>query len=104
MNIAKHPVALITGASRGIGAVTALALAERSYDVAITYRSKASRAQEVANKITDLGTRALAIGCDITQAADLERLFAEFQEWSPHLDLLVLNAAGGLERDLAAAD
>jgi len=104
MNVVKHPVALITGGSRGIGAVTALALAEHGYDVAIVYRSKAVRAQEVANKVTGLGTRALTIGCDITQAADLERLFVEFQEWSPYLDLLILNAAGGLERDLIAAD
>src|SRR2546430_13835867 len=104
MNVAKHPVALITGGSRGIGAATALALAERGYDVAITYRNKAARAQEIADKVTSLGMRVLTIGCDITQSADIERLFAELQAWNSCLDLLILNAAGGLERDLIAAD
>ncbi len=102
--VIKKPVALITGGSRGIGAATALALAERGYDVAITYRNKAARAQEVTDKITALGRRALAIGCDITQPTDRERLFAELQTWSSHLDLLILNAAGGLERAQVAAD
>lgn len=46
----------------------------------------------------------LSIGCDITQPEDVERLFTQLREWSSHLDLLVLNAAGGLERDLVAAD
>ena len=100
----RHLVALITGGSRGVGAATALALAERGYDVAIVYRNKAARANEVVAEITQRGMQALAMGCDITQQADLDRLFATLKDWSGRLDLLILNAAGGLERDLVAAD
>jgi NAD(P)-dependent dehydrogenase (short-subunit alcohol dehydrogenase family) len=104
METVGRPVALVTGASRGIGAATALALAEHGYDVAITYRNKAARANEIAAEITRHGVRALAVGCDITQPEDVNRLFATIRQWSEHLNLLVLNAAGGLERDLVAAD
>lgn len=100
----ERPVALITGGSRGIGAATALALAKRGYDVTITYRNKAARAEEVVSEMTSLGARARAIACDITNAADVEQLFSVLQVWTDHLDLLVLNASGGLERDLVAED
>lgn len=104
MGLIRHPVALITGGSRGVGAAAALALAERGYDVAIIYRNKAARANEVVAEIIQRGVYALAIGCDITQQADLNRLFNTLKEWSGRLDLVVLNASGGLERDLVAAD
>lgn len=104
MNGIRRPVALVTGGSRGIGAATALALADHGHDVAITYRNKAARADEVAAAVTGRGARALAVGCDITRQEDLDRLFARLRDWSDRLDLVVLNASGGLERDLVAAD
>lgn len=104
MGLTRRPVALITGGSRGIGAATATALAKRGYDIVITYRNKATRANEVVAEITQRGMQALAMSCDITQQADLDRLFATLKNWSGYLDLLILNAAGGLERDLVAAD
>lgn len=104
MEYSRRPLALITGGSRGIGAATALALADCGYDVTLTYRNKATRASEVAAEVMQRGVRALTICCDITQQMDIERLFAELREWRGQLDLLVLNAAGGLERDLVAAD
>ena len=97
-------VALVTGGSRGVGAATALELAEVGYDVLLTYRNKAARAEEVASAIAARGQRALPLQGDITQAADREQLVAALREWADHLDLLVLNASGGLERDLLAAD
>src|SRR5919199_7023855 len=100
----RRLVALVTGGSRGVGAATALALADRGYDVLITYRNKAARAGEVANEVRQRGVRARAVECDVTKHEDRNRLFALFAEWSDHLDLLVLNASGGLERDLVAAD
>jgi NAD(P)-dependent dehydrogenase (short-subunit alcohol dehydrogenase family) len=102
--LTQRPVALVTGASRGIGAATALALADRGYDVIITYRNKMARANEVATGVTQKGVRALSLQCDITQSSDLDALFAAIKAWGGCLDLLVLNAAGGLERDLVAAD
>ncbi len=97
-------VALITGGSRGIGAATARALAERGYDIALTYRNKAARANEVAAHITTLGQQALSVECDITQPNDVQHLFIKLKEWRTVLDILVLNASGGLERDLLARD
>src|SRR5438094_5989224 len=103
--LTQHPVALVTGGSRGIGAATALALAERGYDVVLTYRNKPARANEIVTNITQRSSgRALSVQCDITQSSDLDALFAAVRAWSGHLDLLVLNAAGGLERELVAAD
>jgi|SRR5579859_2133178 len=104
METASKPVALVTGGSRGIGAATALALADHGYDIVITYRNKAARADEVAAEIRQRGGGSLVVGCDITQPKDIERLSVALKEWRNRLNLLVLNAAGGLERDLVAAD
>ncbi len=100
----KRPAALVTGGSRGIGAATALALAQRGYDVAITYRNKVARAEEVIAEVTAVGVRATTIACDITSEKDVEQLFSILKAWSDRLNLLVLNASGGLERDLVAED
>ncbi len=104
MQPTERPVALVTGGSRGIGAATAVALAARGYDVAITYRNKAARADKVAAQITQRGAAAIAVRGDITRQEDIDQLFAAVQAWRGHLDVLVLNASGGLERDLLAAD
>jgi NAD(P)-dependent dehydrogenase (short-subunit alcohol dehydrogenase family) len=97
-------VVLVTGGSRGIGAATALALAARGCDAVITYRNKAARAEEVVASIEALGRQGLAVAADMTQPDAVAHLFAQVAAWGGHLDLLVLNASGGLERDLVAAD
>lgn len=97
-------VALLTGGSRGIGAATALTLAQHGYDVALTYRNKAARAQEVIESIMQQGQRGLALACDMTRPDDVQRSIQEIGQWSGHLDALVLNASGGMERDLVATD
>lgn len=97
-------VALVTGGSRGIGAATALTFAQHGYDVALAYRNKAARAQEVVESIEQRGQQGLALACDMTHPAEVQRFFQEFQLWAVHLDALILNASGGMERDLAAAD
>ncbi len=97
-------VALVTGGSRGIGAATVLALAARGYDVALTYRNKAARAERVAAEARALRVDALTIGGDMTQPADLARLLAELRAWRGALDALILNASGGLEREAVASD
>ena len=96
--------ALITGGSRGIGAATARELAARGFDVAFTYRNKAARADEVAADVERAGRAALALQGDITDAAALRALAAAVRDWRGRIDVLVLNASGGLERDLLAAD
>ncbi|HEY6540481.1 MAG TPA: SDR family NAD(P)-dependent oxidoreductase, partial [Ktedonobacteraceae bacterium] len=82
-------VALVTGGSRGIGAETALALAEHGYDVALTYRNKAARAQEVVAAITRQGRETLALRCDITHADEVTHLFQQVSQWRAHLNILV---------------
>lgn len=97
-------IALVTGGSRGIGGATTVSLARYGYHVAITYRNKAVRAQAVAEEIEGHGVQALVVGCDVTRQDDVDRLFAAVRAWKDHIDLLVLNASGGLERDRVAAD
>jgi NAD(P)-dependent dehydrogenase (short-subunit alcohol dehydrogenase family) len=100
----KKRVALITGGSRGIGAETALALAERGYDVALTYRSKAARANQVISALTRRGGHGIALPADMTHSEDVARLFCHLKQWTDHFDALILNASGGLERNLIAVD
>src|SRR5579871_2197415 len=104
MESSERLVALITGGSRGIGAASAIALAERGYDIAITYRNKAARASKVVDEIKQRGMDAIAVRGDVTQQADVAQLFATVKEWRGCLNVLVLNASGGLERDLLAVD
>lgn len=89
--------ALVTGSSRGIGADTARYFAEAGARVAINYRNKEARALKLVTAIEESGGTAIAIGADLTkpdEVADLaERIRAEFGG----LDLLVLNASGGME-------
>jgi NAD(P)-dependent dehydrogenase (short-subunit alcohol dehydrogenase family) len=99
-----RPVALVTGGSRGIGAATGRALARQGYDVVLTYRNKAARAEAVAREVRASGVRCLVVGCDITAGEDVDRLRAEVEAWGGDLRVLALNASGGLERDLVAAD
>jgi 3-oxoacyl-[acyl-carrier protein] reductase len=94
--------ALVTGASRGIGASVARQLAAIGADVAINYRSKLPRAQEVAAAIEALGRRSLLLQADITNPDDIASTFSQFKQSWKHLDILVLNASGGLEKDKPA--
>jgi len=100
----RRPTVLITGGSRGIGAATARALAHQGYDVALTYHNKRARAEEVADEVRRTGVRTLVVACDITRPDDVASLYAELQAWAARLDLLVLNASGGLERERLATD
>jgi 3-oxoacyl-[acyl-carrier protein] reductase len=84
--------ALVTGASRGIGAAIALALAEKGADVAITYERSAERAAEVVRAIEAKGRKALAIQADSADPAAVKRSVDEAAEGLGGLDILVNNA------------
>jgi 3-oxoacyl-[acyl-carrier protein] reductase len=92
-------VALITGASRGIGAAVAQLLAAEGAEVVINYRSKGSRAEEVAANIVAAGGKAILAQSDITSESDVSKMFESIAAQCGRLDLLVLNASGGLEKD-----
>lgn len=100
--VAAHKVALVTGASRGVGAATARLLARRGLDVVVNYRDKARRAEQVAAAVRALGRRALSVQADLTQPDPTARMFALTGDLFGALDVLVLNASGGLERDAPA--
>ena len=85
-------VALVTGASRGIGRAAALALAEAGVDVAVNYRVREDQAQEVCSRIRSLGRRALAVGADVSRAAEVNRLVDAVEQELGPVDILVNNA------------
>ncbi len=62
-------IALVTGASRGLGRAIALALAEAGSDVAVNYHRQEAAAREVCARIVGLGRRALAVGADVSRAS-----------------------------------
>lgn len=90
--------AFVTGASRGIGASVAKQLAAAGADVAINYRSKESRARTVGEEVRAFGRRALVLQGDITNATDISSNLSEIRSAWERLDVLVLNASGGLEK------
>ncbi len=92
-----HPVILITGGSRGIGAATAILAAKRGYDVAFTYQSNATAANEVAEKIRATGRKALMLQADVAVEAVVLGVFQQVDAQLGRLDALV-NNAGILEK------
>ncbi|MGM4903332.1 SDR family NAD(P)-dependent oxidoreductase [Tardiphaga sp. 866_E4_N2_1] len=92
-NKLKGRVALVTGGSRGLGAVTALALADEGADVAISYVSSAEKAEAVVEKLKAKGVRALAIRSDQADAAAAKPLIKTVMAHYGKLDILINNAA-----------
>ena len=88
-------LALVTGASRGIGRAIALALAEAGADVVVNYLSRSREAQEVESQITRLGKRCIAIQADVSIRGDVDRLGAA----AGPIDILINNA--GISRPQA---
>ncbi|MDZ8172690.1 SDR family oxidoreductase [Microbacterium xanthum] len=94
--------ALVTGSSRGIGADTARYLAQAGADVVINFRNKAPRAEKLATELREFGVRVLVVGADLTDHASVAEMFAEVEREFGRLDILVLNASGGMESGMAA--
>ncbi|MFE7844792.1 SDR family oxidoreductase [Microbacterium sp. NPDC057407] len=93
--------ALVTGSSRGIGADTARYLAEAGANVVINYRNKAPRAEKLATELRQLGVEVLVVGADLTDAESVQAMFAAVEQQFGALDVLVLNASGGMEAGMA---
>jgi NAD(P)-dependent dehydrogenase (short-subunit alcohol dehydrogenase family) len=85
-------VALITGASRGIGAATARVLAEQKFRVVVNYRSSAEQADEVVQAVTAAGGEAVAIRADVTEPDDVTAMVDETNDKWGRVDVIVHNA------------
>ncbi|HEX9583206.1 MAG TPA: SDR family NAD(P)-dependent oxidoreductase, partial [Gammaproteobacteria bacterium] len=97
------PVAVITGASRGIGAATARLAAARGYAVAINYRTNGGAAEKVVGDIEAAGGRAVSIQADVSEEQDVLRLFETVDRSLGTVTALV-NNAGILETQMRVAD
>lgn len=86
-------VALVTGGSRGLGAATALALADKGADVAISYVASADKAQAIVDQLKRKGVRALAVKSDQADPATAKPLLDTVLAHFGQLDILVNNAA-----------
>jgi len=92
----RHRVALVTGASRGIGRAVAVQLARDGHHVIVNYHERGDAAQAVVDQIEQEGGHAFALQADVSQSPDVQRLFAEAEAHFGGVTVLVNNA--GLER------
>jgi 3-oxoacyl-[acyl-carrier protein] reductase len=92
--------ALVTGASRGIGAAIAMALAEAGAAVAVNYREHADEADAVVAKIKDMGGRAIATAADVSQAAAVASMVDHAASALGSIDILVNNAGLAIMREI----
>lgn len=95
--------AIITGGGRGIGRSIALALAHEGADVCLVARTQ-SQITEVAETVRELGRKAVAVPCDVTDLAAVEAAVDEAARELGHINLLVNNAGGGEERTKVGED
>ena len=92
--------ALVTGGSRGIGRATALALAEKGVDVAISYLRNESAATATVAAIEAMGRRALAVRANVAHGDEIDQLFEKVGAAFGHLDILVNNAVSATLKPL----
>lgn len=85
-------VGIVTGASRGIGAATALVLAQCGFRLVVNYRSSAEQAEKVVAAISAAGGEAMAIQADVTAPDDVARMVGETEQRWGRVDVLVHNA------------
>lgn len=90
-------VAVVTGASRGIGKSIALELAKQGADVVVNYAGSVDRANEVVKEIGALGRKAISIQCDVSNTDSVNAMMKEALESFGNIDILVNNA--GITRD-----
>jgi 3-oxoacyl-[acyl-carrier protein] reductase len=103
MNMLKNAqIAIVTGASRGIGAAVARRLAKDGFAVAVNYASSSNEADALVAELTAAGTRAIAIQADVSNADDVRRMFEVTEQQPGKIDVLVNNA--GVLKPMPLAD
>lgn len=107
MTVKTQKVALITGGSRGLGKDMALRLAERGFDILITYQNKKDEALKVVNQIQDMGQIARALPLDVSDLAALDAFITKVSDTlhgafgTSHIHALVNNAGVGAYTSIA---
>src|ERR1700677_433366 len=94
MEMLKGRTALVTGASRGLGAAIALELGLRGASVAVNYWANQAGADQVCARITQGGGEARAFRADVRDEADVRRLVEEIKTVYSEVDIAVINATG----------
>ncbi len=89
----KDKVVLITGSSRGVGRATALEFAKEGATIVVNYSSSEDKANSLVNEIVNLGSKAVAIRCDVSQEDQVKSMIEEIITKFGKLDILVNNAA-----------
>jgi 3-oxoacyl-[acyl-carrier protein] reductase len=97
MELLKDKVALITGASRGIGRAIALKFAQNGANVVINYSSSQSQAENLKEEIEKIGTKTMIIKCDVSNPDEVNQMFSQVENEFGRLDILVNNA--GITKD-----
>lgn len=93
-------IAVITGASSGVGAGLAVGFAERGADVVVNYRRNRDGAQRTADRVRSLGRRCLVVQADVAEARDVDLMFEQVDGAFGGLDILVNNAGVTLKAPL----
>jgi enoyl-[acyl-carrier protein] reductase III len=96
MKLLENKIALITGASRGIGKATALKLAALGCHIVVNYVKNLGEAEKVVAEIKSHGCDAIAVQADMAKADDIKRLFGEVKAHFKRLDIFISNAAKGV--------
>jgi len=99
-----RPVALVTGASRGIGRAISLELAKRGHAVGVNFRQNEARAAETVEALKALGVEALALRADVSSASDVADMFRSLEETLGEPSVLVCNAGAARDTLLGASE
>jgi 3-oxoacyl-[acyl-carrier protein] reductase len=103
MSNGESKTAIVTGASRGIGAAIAERLARDGFAVIVNYMSSAGPAEELVRKIADSGGRAMAFKADVSEPAAVKAMFEAAESQFGGVDVLVNNAGILMQSDIAKA-
>jgi 3-oxoacyl-[acyl-carrier protein] reductase len=88
----KDKIVLVTGSSRGVGRATAIAFAKEGATVIVNYCSNEEKANSLVKEIVDIGSKAIAIKCDVSQEVQVKQMIEEIINNFGKLDILVNNA------------